>query len=91
MIQLSGMGVGAIQHSSQLLQSIDTNNADEILKVLNGNTSELEPVDIGWLYSILGRIFINSDQSKSLEYYTKAKEVFMQIEIFLWPLVRASK
>ena len=64
------------------LQSIDTNNADEILKVLNGNTSELEPVDIGWLYSILGRIFINSDQSKSLEYYTKAKEVFMQIENF---------
>ena len=47
MIQLSGMGVGAIQHSSQLLQSIDTNNADEILKLLNGNTSELEPVDIG--------------------------------------------
>lgn len=41
------MGVGAIQHSSQLLQSIDTNNADEILKLLNGNTSELEPVDIG--------------------------------------------
>lgn len=64
-------------YSSPFLESINTNNEEEILKILDGDISDIDPNDIGHLYLHLGSLKSQNSSQESLDYYQKAVDVFI--------------
>ncbi|MDG1020921.1 MAG: tetratricopeptide repeat protein [Emcibacteraceae bacterium] len=84
LIEIHGDVALFFSYSSPFLETVNITTEEEILKILDGDISDIDPNDIGHLYIKLGSLKSQNYPKESLKYYKKAVNIFIGNEEYFY-------